>query len=408
MKRASMGNLVMAILVFASCLACKGAPEPKPSAPVGETEAAPAGDGAPVSAIGAMPACPQVEITSPDPARRWPSFYKKSSPGAPLPVLSSDSVPDEAHRVVHYVLHQMLDERPCVAAARRRANVRVAILAENEQTTDIPELADLNQVFPQVDWNVRARALGPTLPRPVLLINVENLLQTETDLHRTEHILIHELSHAIYELGLDGLDGADELHGKLERAYNLAMEEGRWADTYAAVDLREYWAEGVQSYFDANAEAIPANGIHNEVNTRAELLEHDPLLHDLIQDVFGPRKWSKRCALEQGSPWSPIAMAQKQCAFRHIIAPAIPCEEVSSGAGGEPASVMVINQSTTDALEVFWVAPDGSEKSYGILPPRSELALQSFVGHGWRARTSGGACVDATRTPGLESRWFLL
>ena len=49
------------------------------------------------------------------------------------------------------------------------------------------------------------------------------------------------------------------------------MDGRLWANTYAATNEQEYWAEGVQSYFDTNIEAIPSNGIHNHVNTRAEL-----------------------------------------------------------------------------------------------------------------------------------------
>ena len=44
---------------------------------------------------------------------------------------------------------------------------------------------------------------------------------------------------------------------------------------YAATDEHEYWAEGVQSWFDTNREN---DAIHNHVDTREELLEYDPAL----------------------------------------------------------------------------------------------------------------------------------
>jgi len=47
----------------------------------------------------------------------------------------------------------------------------------------------------------------------------------------------------------------------------------------------------VQSWFDANLEADPPNGIHNHVNTREELEAYDPDLAKLIAEVFGHIEW---------------------------------------------------------------------------------------------------------------------
>ena len=46
----------------------------------------------------------------------------------------------------------------------------------------------------------------------------------------------------------------------------------------------EYFAEGVQSWFDDNREN---DHDHNHVNTRAELIEYDPRLAALCREVFG-------------------------------------------------------------------------------------------------------------------------
>src|SRR3989442_1445073 len=61
---------------------------------------------------------------------------------------------------------------------------------------------------------------------------------------------------------------------------------GRFANTYAISNAREYWAEGVQDWFDANLQAFPADGVHNAVNTRVELMNYDPELAGLIGEVF--------------------------------------------------------------------------------------------------------------------------
>ena len=82
---------------------------------------------------------------------------------------------------------------------------------------------------------------------------------------------------------------------RLESAYASAMTAGLWKDTYAATNYDEYWAEGVQDWFDANLEANPANGIHGAIDTRAELENYDPSLHTLVREIYGDAVWKPGC-----------------------------------------------------------------------------------------------------------------
>ena len=50
------------------------------------------------------------------------------------------------------------------------------------------------------------------------------------------------------------------------------MSEGLWKTKYAAVNSREYFAEGVQSWFNNNR---PPDHDHNHVDTRKELIEYE-------------------------------------------------------------------------------------------------------------------------------------
>ena len=49
---------------------------------------------------------------------------------------------------------------------------------------------------------------------------------------------------------------------------------------------KEYFAEGVQRFFNVNAYANPANDVHNDINTRNKLGQQDPELYALIKEVF--------------------------------------------------------------------------------------------------------------------------
>ena len=67
------------------------------------------------------------------------------------------------------------------------------------------------------------------------------------------------------------------------------MAKELWKDTYAASNYSEYWAEGVQSYYDCNNP--PNRGVHNDINTREKLAKYDPALFELIDDTFKQNEW---------------------------------------------------------------------------------------------------------------------
>jgi hypothetical protein len=114
----------------------------------------------------------------------------------------------------------------------------------------------------------------------------ENLLEYPGDPYATENILIHEFGHAIHEMGMRSVD--DSFDDRLHRAYRDSQEAGRWKGTYAITNPAEYWAEGVQSWFDTNREN---DAQHNHVNTRNEIKTYDPALAGLLAEVFGDGPW---------------------------------------------------------------------------------------------------------------------
>jgi hypothetical protein len=86
------------------------------------------------------------------------------------------------------------------------------------------------------------------------------------DRYRGENILIHEFSHTMLTMGVEKLD--PEFRIKLTRAYTNAIASKKWQNTYAATNVDEYWAEGVQDWFDCNLCVKPSNGIHNQSRPR--------------------------------------------------------------------------------------------------------------------------------------------
>jgi hypothetical protein len=222
------------------------------------------------------------------------SFYKKYTDAGGIPVVSSALVSDEALLKAKDIILFMVSTIPAEKAKMIQNKLRVAILGINERPTQLPEYSDLYTVFPGTDWDNRARAYGATIERPLTSNCEENMLcRQDIDRYKGEEILTHEFAHAIHELGIRfTTPGFDT---ELQAAFNNAVASNLWANTYARSDMREYWAEGVQCYFNCNIEAIPTNGVHNQVNTRAELQTYDPTLFNIIKRFFSAENRKHGC-----------------------------------------------------------------------------------------------------------------
>jgi hypothetical protein len=295
MRPASLLALVPLVSLVACTVVTTPATPPTPDAEVPKTDAE-SRDATPNDAStndAAVGTGCDAPITAPPAALGLAPFYTKYLDATGLPVASSGKTSDAALRKACQIATKMLAFRADVRAAMKSKRARLAVMARAEVTTDVPEHADLYQAFPGTDWNVRARGLGGTVARPATSCAEENLLCDTKDPYVGESILVHELAHGIVNLGVTFADTT--FQGRLDTAFKNAIAAGKWKDTYAGSNVEEYFAEGVQSYFDTNLQASPPNGIHNDVNTRAELLAYDPALHALVAEVFGPDVWTPKC-----------------------------------------------------------------------------------------------------------------
>ena len=211
-------------------------------------------------------------------------FYKKYVVYRDLPIVSSDKTRDEALLRAYDTVAVMMSKRPEVLQRIVQNRVRLGIMATTEVTLDIPEHRDLGTAFPGTDWNARSRGLGATAARPVCTCAEENLMRLANDAYGGEDILVHEFAHTIDIMGLRYLDAT--WLPRLTAVYNAAIAAGKYADSYAGSNVQEYWAEGVQSWFNCNIYRVPGNGIHIGLGTREELRAYDRGLFDLISEVF--------------------------------------------------------------------------------------------------------------------------
>jgi len=149
---------------------------------------------------------------------------------------------------------------------------------------DHPEInVEPGPYHPDVRW-LKERGYDPRLAKKVHITRAASLLERH---HMIKHpaVVLHELVHAYH----DQYFGYDE--PRIKAAYEKAMEEGLYDEVmlytgrkvraYAATNPMEYFAEGTEAYFYKN-DFYPF--------VRAELKIHDPVLHDLLEDIWGPMK----------------------------------------------------------------------------------------------------------------------
>ncbi len=334
-------------------------------------------------------------------------FYQQWIDVEGFPVVASEKVNPHAVTEAAWLIRNMIGHRPDILQALAENNVRFSIMAYNEMTTRIPEHSDLR---PNFYWDRRARGLGATAARPSTSCGEENLLNYPGDPYITENILIHEFSHAIHQMGLSTVD--PDFDNRLRELYASAMEKGLWKGTYASTNKEEYWAEGAQSWFNANREN---DSQHNHVSTRELLKDYDPEFATLLTDIFGDTDWrysltttrSDLPHLQGYNPkdaptfkWPPELVAcyeQLQAPYgdggdkwvdlkRHE--PDQLSALTSSDEGGNTA-ILFVNNSSAE-ITYYWVDAEGKESYRGRAAAEAYSIQHTHTGHIWLVKDQNG------------------
>jgi hypothetical protein len=217
------------------------------------------------------------------------AFYERGCDAGGIPIISTVQVDEQAFEMAYDVITNMLAPIPDIRQLLVDRGAYFAITPKSVGITALPEFSHLDSAY----WDRRARGLGGTRWSRITAGPEENLLCLGRDVNYGESISVHEFAHTIHLAGLAVIDPAFDM--ELRRLYKIAMANKLWLGTYVQTGYEEYWAEGVQSYFNTNLEAYPEDGIHNLVDTPEELAEYDPRLFALIDGVFKGYEWTPTC-----------------------------------------------------------------------------------------------------------------
>ena len=137
------------------------------------------------------------------------------------------------------------------------------------------------QYHPNPGW-LRSRGHDPRLAKKVHIPRAKSLLSRQ-QLVKHPAVVLHELAHAYHDqcLSFDRRDIVEAYEkAKAKGDYEkVLLYNGRRVRHYAMKDHKEYFAEATEAYFYRN-DFYPF--------VRAELKEHDPALHDLLVEIWGP------------------------------------------------------------------------------------------------------------------------
>ncbi|MEM7219542.1 MAG: hypothetical protein AAF515_14335 [Pseudomonadota bacterium] len=274
-------------VVLAACLlnACGAGPS-TPTALAATAMSAPASTSPQVST---GPGCNVRGATASD---GLDPFYDKLCNADGIVIASSKRVADSALVAAAEQILLLGEHRGDLFQQMVNDGARLTVMARDEVTTDVPEYADLQQTDPGHDWSV-LRGVGGNWVNTVTVVSEENLLclGRPADVYDGYDLLLHEWGHAMMNIGIRSADPM--LRGAITDAYHEAMAAGLWQKSYAGTNPREYWAEGMQAFYNStwDAERDP-RGHGDGIDTREKLLAYDPALYVLLLEVLPERSWA--------------------------------------------------------------------------------------------------------------------
>lgn len=209
---------------------------------------------------------------------RPPSYYTQFIDVAGVVIKASDDVVPEALYRAAETVDAMMQGRLDIVECMADKHAAVAIVAETEWVTDLPEFRWLSgrEDFTGRPYDGFAiRGLGAVAGQPISATAEENLLH-KSEAHEFIDVTIHEFAHAIENLCLTSSD-----RRRLNALYETILGTGRIKGTHASADVDEFFAVFSTVYFNATRE------LYWLVEDQDELADVYPDVYSFLWEIYG-------------------------------------------------------------------------------------------------------------------------
>jgi alpha-glucosidase len=247
----------------------------------------------------------QPSVIAPPTKFKIDSYYTKFTWAREFTVLGSKHVSDEALLKANDTIRKMFAYRHDILKAMIADGARLVVLGREEKLSDLPEFKDskaratldevryldyapTTKLMVVPEENVLGLAKEPFAGRCMVVSVFARGLYQVTGLRPAIPNFDQQRDKQQYELRVKRMDV--EFDQKLRKTYEATTGKGLWKGTAAARDRAEYWAAGVEAYFDAAGEGQPPHLADRPITTREALKTYDPDLYSLVDETMAYRE----------------------------------------------------------------------------------------------------------------------
>ncbi|HEV3146117.1 MAG TPA: prolyl oligopeptidase family serine peptidase, partial [Gemmataceae bacterium] len=228
-------------------------------------------------------------------------YYTKFTWAREFVVVGSRSVSDEALLRANDTIRKMFAYRHDILKAMIADGARLIVLGHSEKLSDLPEFkgAKYSPGFDEI------RYLDYAPERKLMVVPEESVLRRPDDPLAGKNAVVSAMAKGLYLVaGLRPVDPdfakrrnkqqyelrVKRLDVEFDRAlgslHEAAKAKGLWTGMAAARSRVEYWAAGVEAYFDAAGAGQAPNLADRPISTREALKAYDPNLFALVDETM--------------------------------------------------------------------------------------------------------------------------
>jgi hypothetical protein len=244
----------------------------------------------------------QPSVIAPPDRFKCDPYYTKFTYAREFPVLGSAKVSDAALLKANDTIRKMFAYRHDILKAMIADGARLVVLGHEEKLGDLPEfkVSQKSGDFEDVRYHEY------TADKKLMVVPEENVLCQRDEPFAGECMVINLFAKGLYQV--TGMRPVDtnwnnrgyavqqyemrvkrldiEFDQRLEKFFQEATNKNLWKGTSSARDRVEYWARGVEAYFDAGGDGQSPNDADRPITTREALKAYDSQLYDLVDETM--------------------------------------------------------------------------------------------------------------------------